>query len=67
MFRAQDLDDHQKSCIFREIVCLESNCEKQILFKDFIDHVASDHKDWDNEATKVDEKIFHFTWWSCQA
>ena len=58
MFRAQDLDDHQKCCIFREIVCLEINCEKQILFKDFIDHVDSNHKDWNNEATKVDGKTF---------
>ena len=59
MFGAQDLDDHQKGCIFREIVCLENKCKKQILFKDFIDHLDSDHKNLlDNETTKVDGKTF---------
>jgi hypothetical protein len=58
MFGAQNLEDHQKGCIFREIVCLENKCKKQILFKDYIDHVDSDHKDWNNKATKVDEKTF---------
>ena len=59
MFGAQDLDDHQKGCIFREIICLENKCKKLILFKDFIDHVDSDHKDWNNGTTKVDEKTFN--------
>ena len=58
MFGAQDLEDHQKCCIFREIVCLENKCKKQILFKDFIDHVDSDHKNWNDEATKVNGKTF---------
>ena len=58
MLGAQSLEDHQKSCIFREIVCLENDCKKQILFKDYIDHVDSEHKDWNNEATKVDGKTF---------
>ena len=58
MVGAQDLTDHQKCCIFREIVCIENRCKKQILFKDYIDHVDSDHKDWNKKATKVDEKTF---------
>ena len=60
MFGAQNLEDHQRGCIFREIVCLENKCkrEKKILFKDFMDHVDSDHKNWDNEATKIDENKF---------
>ena len=58
MFGAQSLEDHEKGCIFREIVCLENKCKKLILFKDFIDHVDSDHKDWNDKATKVDEKTF---------
>ena len=58
MVGAQDLNDHQKCCIFREIVCIENRCEKQILFRDYIDHVDSDHKDWNDKATKMDEKTF---------
>ena len=58
MFAPQGLEDHQKGCIYREIVCLENKCKEQILFKDFLDHVDSDHKDWNNEATKVGEKTF---------
>ena len=58
MFGARDLYDHQKSCIFREIVCLENKCKKQILFRDFIDHVDSDHKNWNDEEMKVDGNTF---------
>ena len=58
MIGAQDVEDHQKCCIFREIVCLDKKCQKQVLFKDFIEHVNSDHKEWNNEATKVDGKTF---------
>ena len=56
--KAKDLEDHQKGCIYREIVCLDKKCQKQVLFKDFIEHVDSDHKEWNNEATKVDGKTF---------
>ena len=58
MFGAQDLEDHQKCCIFREIVSLENKCKKQILFKDFIEHVDSDHKNWNDETAKVNGKTF---------
>jgi hypothetical protein len=59
IFGVQNLEDHQKSCIFREMVCLDNKCKKQILFKDFIDHLDSDHKNLlDNETTKVDGKTF---------
>ena len=58
MCGVENLEDHQKSCIFREIVCLENKCKKLILFKDFIDHIDSDHKDWNNEAMEVDGKPF---------
>ena len=71
MFGPQDLEDHQKDCIFREIVCLENNkcgvyckkyckehCGEPILFKDFLDHVDSDHKDWNNETMEVENKTF---------
>ena len=41
------------------MVCLDNKCKKQILFKDFIDHLDSDHKNLlDNETTKVDGKTF---------
>ena len=59
MFGAQDLEDHQRGCIYREIVCLENKCKKQILFRDFIGHVVSDHNDWNNVVKKVDEKTFN--------
>ena len=59
MLGPQDLEGHQKDCIFREIVCLENKCKEPILFKDFLDHVDSDHKDWNNEEMKVDGKTFN--------
>ena len=58
VIEAKRFDEHVKTCIFRDINCPDSNCKKQLIFKDIIDHIANDHEDWDNVATKVDGKTF---------
>ena len=56
---AKNLDEHEKTCIFRQINCPDRGCKKQVLFKDIIEHVNNDHKLWArNLATKIDEKTF---------
>ena len=59
VFEKRILDEHQKTCIYRQIKCPGTNCGKQVAFKDIIDHVGNDHKTWNNAAaTKVDGKTF---------
>ena len=57
IFETQSLEDHQKCCIYREINCVFDYCKKQVLFKDFFDHVETCHQDLKN-ATKMDGKSF---------
>ena len=60
VIEAKNLDEHEKTCIFREINCPDSSCEEQVLFKDFNEHVNNDHKVWAlNLATKIDGKTFN--------
>ena len=55
----KNLDEHEKTCIFRQINCPDSSCKKQVMFKDINEHVINDHKLWgQNLATKIDEKTF---------
>ena len=61
MFAANQLEEHEKACNFREIQCPDSNCDKEVLFKDLIDHVDTDHKDWNNKVMKVNGKTFIVT------
>ena len=58
MIEAKLFDEHVKTCIFRHINCPDSGCKNQVLFKDIIDHISNDHRNWDNVATKVDAKTF---------
>ena len=52
--------EHEKTCIFRQINCPDSSCEKQVLFKDIHEHVNNDHKLWAlNLPRKIDEKTFN--------
>ena len=57
VFDANGLEDHQKCCIYREIICVFDHCKKMVLFKDFFDHVETCHQDL-TTATKSDEKTF---------
>ena len=57
VFDAKGLEYHQKCCIYREINCVFDNCEKQILFKDFFDHIEICHQYLKN-AIKTDGKTF---------
>ena len=58
LVEARNLEDHEKTCIFRKINCPDFDCENQVLFKDINDHIINDHKDWSDIATKIDEKTF---------
>ena len=57
VFDANGLEDHQKCCIYREIICVFDHCKKMVVFKDFFDHVETCHQD-SKTATKSDEKTF---------
>ena len=57
VFDTKGLEDHQKCCIYREIICFFDHCKKIVLFKDFFDHFETCHKD-SKTATKSDEKTF---------
>ena len=52
LIEAGNLDEHQKTCIYRQIICPgnETGCHEQVSFKDILDHVENDHKDWNNAA-----------------
>ena len=58
MIEAKLFDEHVKTCFFRRINCPDSGCKTQVLYKDIIDHISNDHRNWDNVATKVDAKTF---------
>ena len=57
VFDTKGLEDHQKCCIYREIICVFDHCKKIVLFKDFFGHFETCHKD-SKTATKSDEKTF---------
>ena len=60
VIEAKNLDEHEKTCIYRQFNCPDSSCEKQVVFKDFNEHVTNDHKVWAlNLATKTDGKTFN--------
>ena len=42
-FEAKDLEDHEKSCLFRKITCPDKNCSASIVFNDILDHYKKAH------------------------
>ena len=42
-FEAKDLEDHEKSCFFRNITCPDKNCSASIVFNDILDHYKKAH------------------------
>ena len=40
---AQDLDAHQKNCLFREVTCPKVNCSDWISFNGIMDHFQEEH------------------------
>ena len=60
VIQAKNLDEHEKTCIFREINCPDSSCKEKVLFKDINEHVSNDHKLWAlNLPRKIDRKTFN--------
>ena len=42
---AVELKNHQKQCIFRQVFCLDLDCnsENNVIFRDFTDHLDAVH------------------------
>ena len=61
--QAEDLDYHQKDCVFRQINCPAIECKEKVLFKDVIYHLEL-HNDtiWTNVAGN---KFTHFLGAKC--
>jgi len=61
--QADDLDYHQKGCVFRQVHCPKIECKEKVLFKDVIDHLKQHNDTFWTHATG--NKFTHFQGAKC--
>ena len=62
--KKEELEHHQKGCIFRRVSCPSIACNEKIFFKDITKHIHTSHKELDSlGSASFDEEFDENMFW----